>query len=53
MEEVIHFDPETIHSAPLVAVPRDKDDPRYVQSFAVNRPNEYVEVIKILLVCWC
>lgn len=44
MEEVIKFSEEDIHSAPLVPIPRDKEDPRYAQSFSLTETEKYVEV---------
>ncbi|XP_065177873.1 putative phytanoyl-CoA dioxygenase isoform X1 [Sycon ciliatum] len=41
MEEVIKLDPDDIHSAALIPIPRDKDDPRYVQSFNLDEAEAY------------
>lgn len=38
------FDPATVHVAPKIDIPLDEEDSRYVKSFTVDQPDEFLPV---------
>ena len=44
MEEAIPLNPSSVYTAPVLPIPRDEDDERFVKSFTVKEKVAYTKV---------